>query len=74
MTNAQILQLFGTIQAELLKDQRVTSATCTGGFNPATSVLTINEAIASGYGPFTLVLEVSSVTVTMLNANLLAGT
>ena len=73
MTSAAILQLFGTLQTELLKDQRVTSAIVTGSYNPQTSVLTINEAIQSSYGPFTLVLGVSSVTVQLLNANLLAG-
>jgi hypothetical protein len=74
MTPAAITQLYGTIQTELLKDQRVTSAIVTGSYSFQTSGLTINEAIQSSYGPFTLVLAVSSVTVTLLNANLLAST
>ena len=74
MTAAAISQLYGTIQNELRKDQRVFSATVTGSYSFQTSTLTLNEAIQSGYGPFSLVLAVSSVTVTLLNANLLAGT
>ena len=73
MTAAAIMQLYGTIQTELLKDQRVHAAFVTGTYSFQTSTLTINEAIQSGYGPFTMVLNVSSVTVQLLNANLLAG-
>jgi hypothetical protein len=74
MTAAAISQLYGTIQNELRKDQRVFSATVTGSYSFPTATLTLNESIQSGYGPFSLVLAVSSVTVTLLNANLLAGT
>ena len=73
MTPTAITQLYGTIQTELLKDQRVASAIVSGSYSFQTAVLTINEAIQSAYGPFSLVLGVSSVTVTLLNANLLAG-
>jgi hypothetical protein len=73
MTPAAILQLYASIQSELLKDQRVTTAIVTGSYSYQTAGLTINEAITSAYGPFTMVLNVSSVTVTLLNANLLAG-
>lgn len=74
MTATQIVALYGTIQTELLKDQRVVQATVTGEYSFVTAELTINEAIQSSYGPFSLVLVVSSVTVSLLNANLLAGT
>jgi len=74
MTTAQILQLAGTIQSELLKDQRVTSALVTGTYSFQTATLSLSEAIQSGYGPFTMVLGVSAVTVQLLNANLLSGT
>ena len=73
MTPTAIHQLFGTIQTELLKDQRVVSAFVTGDYSFQTSTLRINEAIQSSYGPFSLVLAVSNVSVTILNANLLAG-
>lgn len=74
MTPLQITQMFGTIQGELLKDQRVAQATVTGTYSFQTSVLTLNEAIQSAYGPFTMTLNVSAVNVILLNANLLAGT
>ena len=73
MTPTAITSLCGTIQNELLKDQRVAVVTITGVYNFQTATLTLNEAIQSSYGPFTLVLAVSSVTVQILNANLLAG-
>jgi hypothetical protein len=73
MTPTQVLSIYGTIQAELLKDQRVSQAIVNGSYSFQTSVLTLNEAITSSYGPFTLVLAVSAVTVQLLNANLLAG-
>jgi hypothetical protein len=72
MTPAQVLALYGTIQAELLKDQRVTQVSVNGSYSFQTSILTLNEAITSSYGPFTLVLNVSQVTVQLLNANLLS--
>lgn len=73
MTTSQIKQVFGTVQNEVLKDQRVTAAFVTGSFNPATSTLTIAISVQSSYGPFTFTLEVSQVTVKLLNANLPNG-
>lgn len=73
MTASQIQQLCATIQNELLKDQRVTAAFVTGVFNGEKSELTLTEMVQSSSGPFSLVLNVSAVTVTLLNANLLAG-
>ena len=74
MTPAQIMQRGGTIGSELRKDQRVLTAIVTGTYSFQTATLTLTEAIQSSYGPFTMVLGVSSVTVQLLNANLLAGT
>jgi hypothetical protein len=70
MTQAQITALASQIQQELLKDQRVSGAIVTATFSNATSTLTITEQIQSGYGPFTLVLAVTSLTVKILDANL----
>lgn len=71
LTPSDIMALGGQIQNELLKDQRVIAATVTGTF--AQSKLTLVESIQSGYGPFQMVLDVSGVTVTLLNANLLTS-
>jgi hypothetical protein len=71
MTTAQIANLGSQVQQELLKDQQVTAVSVTGTFNNANSTLTMTIQVTSGQGPFTMVLAVSSVTVTLLNANLL---
>jgi hypothetical protein len=70
MTPNQIMALYTTIQNELLKDQRVSQATVSGSYSFQSSSLVINEFIQSSYGPFSFTLNVSSVTVTLLNANL----
>ena len=70
MTQSQINALFPKVQQEALKDQRVQSCTVTGSFSVATSTLTLVLSIQSLYGPFKLVLQVSAVSVTILNANL----
>jgi hypothetical protein len=70
MTVQQISQLGSSVQQELLKDQQVTAVTVSGTFTTATSVLTLTIGITSGAGPFTMVLAVSQVTVTLLNSNL----
>lgn len=70
MTVAQISSLGAVIRAELLKDEQVVDAQVSGTFSFQTSVLTLTEAIQSSYGPFTMVLAVSAVTVQLLNANL----
>jgi hypothetical protein len=73
MTQAQLAALSQTITNELLKDQRVLDVQVKVAFNFATSRLDITEAFQSSYGPFTLTLSVSNVTVQLLNANLPAG-
>jgi hypothetical protein len=70
MTAAQISALGSTVRAECLKDEQVTDATVSGSFSFQTSALTLTIAIQSAYGPFTMVLLVSGVTVQLLNANL----
>jgi hypothetical protein len=66
MTVAQLAQLKSLIQGQLLRDQRIISATVGVSFSFATSILTVTMAIQSSLGPFTLTLNVSAVTVQML--------
>lgn len=69
MTNAQIKQLASIITNELKKDQRVTDAVVGVTYTQATNTLTVIENITSGYGPFTLTLAISQVTVSILMSN-----
>jgi hypothetical protein len=73
MTYTAILALCAQVQTELLKDQRVYSAVVNGQYNTATSTLTLPCSIQSSMGPFTFTLAVTSVTVSILNSNLPAG-
>jgi hypothetical protein len=59
-TRQQLQLLSQTIRQELLRDQRVTTATVAISYAVATSVTTITESILSSYGPFTLTLALSS--------------
>lgn len=70
MTQSQINALFGQVQQEIEKDQRVQSASVTGSYSAQTSTLTLSIAIQSLYGPFPLTLGITSVSVTILDANL----
>jgi len=70
MTQSQINSLGGAIRQEALKDARVQDVQVQSTFSNATSTLTVTMNVASLYGPFKLVLAVSSVTVTILDANL----
>jgi hypothetical protein len=67
-TPAQIAQLQHVIQQELLKDQRVYA--CTAIVTYSGSMLTVVETIQSSYGPFTLTLSVSQVTLSVLVGNM----
>lgn len=55
--------------AEILKDERVESAqvTTTMPGGPSATTLTVTVSLADSAGPFTLVLSVSSLTVSLLN-------
>jgi hypothetical protein len=70
MTQSQLARLGQAVTNELLKDQRVTAANVQATYNVSTGKITLTEAIASGYGPFSFVLAVSSVTVELLSQNL----
>lgn len=72
LTVSQVNALQGTIANEALKDQRVYSCTVVANFNAQTSTLAVTMSITSLYGPFQLVLAVTSsaLTAKLLNANL----
>jgi hypothetical protein len=70
LTQSQLNALQGQIQQEALKDQRVQAISVTTTFDAATSTLTVVMNITSLYGPFQLVLQISDVTVQLLNANM----
>ena len=48
----------------------MTSATVVAQYNANTGRITLTENITSGYGPFSLVLSISNVNVTLLSQNL----
>ena len=74
MTTAEIQQLGATVQAQLLKDQRVKSANVQVQYQPSTSTITLFEQVTCALGPFTLTLAVSKVTVdVLLNGQPLGG-
>lgn len=70
LTSSELNALRGKIQQEALKDQRVKTVAVTTSFNYSTSTLTVTMNVTSLYGPFALVLSVSALTVTILDANL----
>lgn len=70
LTTSQLNALAKQIRTEALKDSEVQDAIVSMVFNNETSVLTVTMQITSLYGPFQLVLQVTSLTVSILNANL----
>lgn len=66
MTVARLGQLKSLITGQLLRDQRILSATVGVQYSFATSIMTVSMAIQSTIGPFRLTLGVSAVTVQML--------
>ena len=67
MTATQIQSLQSLIQSQLLRDQRITSASVQASFNFATSTLTVQEQVQSGLGPFTLTLSVGQASALSVN-------
>jgi len=59
-------QLASDVQAECLKDERVLSCTCGVQFISASKSLKLSINVATAAGPFTFILAVTSVTVTLL--------
>jgi phage baseplate assembly protein W len=66
MTLVQIQQVASTVKGQLLRDPRVQLVTVTSSFSLASSVLTLQENVLSGLGPFTLTLAVSALTAAAL--------
>lgn len=70
LSQSQLNALGGQVRQEILKDQRVQDAAVTATYAAPSSTLTVQIRVSSLYGPFALVLSVTAVTVTILNANL----
>jgi hypothetical protein len=66
MSPTQVSQAQRQVEAECLKDEEVQSATCTITFVFGTGALTIAVQLVASAGPFTLVLNVSQLTTTVL--------
>jgi hypothetical protein len=69
VTQLQLQALAAGLKTELLKEEAVTNVIVMFAYNAATKTLTITENFTSGYGPFTLTLNVSQLTLTILLAN-----
>lgn len=69
VTQLQLQALAGGLKTELLKEEAITNVVVMFSFNSATKALTITENFTSGYGPFTLTLNVSQVTLAILLDN-----
>lgn len=66
IANNDASSLGQAIEQEALKDERVLLATATMAFNTQTNTVSATLAITSSAGPFTMVLNVSAVTVSLL--------
>lgn len=73
MTDAQVAQLPGQVQAELQKDAAVQSASVSLTFTPSTSTLVLTENVQSAAGPFALVLTVTPSQVTFVVSQITGG-
>jgi hypothetical protein len=69
VTTNELHALAGNLKTELLKDERVVDVSLMVSYNAASQTLTIVENFTSGYGPFTLTLTVTNVTISILVAN-----
>jgi hypothetical protein len=67
ITNADAQAIQSQIQTEWLRDQGVLSVQVTAQYNSTTNTLIIKGSGMSADGPFSLTLEVSRVTVDILN-------
>ena len=67
LAQTQVAQAQMAIARECLKDERVQSADVQVVLNSSTAIMTVSIAIVGAAGPFSLVLSVSAVTVTILS-------
>lgn len=65
MSAGDIAAMRAGIEAECLKDERLTAATATASL--ALGILTIGLTLTDGIGPFALVLSVSATTISILS-------
>lgn len=71
LTQTQLSQLRGSVNAECEKDERVQRCDAGFGYDPTTSALTLNLLVTPSAGPtFALVLLVTALTVDILNTGL----
>ncbi len=66
MSQREIVGMCAGLQAEAVKDERVTDATVTASIDSA-GLLTVVGAIDTGNGPFTLTVAASKVSVELLS-------
>ena len=64
-TNGQVDQIMRAMDQQFLKDQRVQSSKTTGTFQ--NQILTTSTTVVTALGPFSLVLAISAVSVTVLS-------
>lgn len=64
-----IVSISQAIEQEVLKDERVLLATATMSFNTQTNIVSGTLVITSSTGPFTLVISVDSLSVSLLQVN-----
>lgn len=63
-----VSQIKNAIEAECLQDERIQAADAAVLFDPSSGTMNITIALASSSGPFKLVLTVTALTITLLNA------
>lgn len=66
LTPERLAALPSEVSAECEKDERVESATAEVSFNTLTEKLTVKIRVVTAAGPFTLILDVSKLTVELL--------
>jgi phage baseplate assembly protein W len=67
VTPRDIARITANVNTECLKDERVVATNVTATF--ANSILVVTIVLTDGQGPFTLVLAVTAVTVTLLQVS-----
>lgn len=66
MTNETQSRIKAAIESECRKDERVSSASAEVTFNFATQTLSVSISLVTASGPFTLTLDVTQLTVSLL--------
>lgn len=66
LTGSDLDTIEATITAALKADQRINGVTIVFDWEPISGVLVVDETIESAFGPFRLVLQVTAVTIDVL--------